>query len=69
MEKEVIQPEQKPISSLIEILTDEERQSVLDDEYTGKEGTIALKLRSTSDETNVVIIRMPTVCVSDCCVI
>ena len=49
------------LASEIEILEGDEKQSVLDDEYDGVDGKIALKLRSTTDEQNVVVIRMPSV--------
>ena len=50
------------LASEIEILEGEEKQCVLDDEYDPVDGKIALKLRSTADEENVVVIRMPSVC-------
>ena len=63
--KEVEVEEEKPIvertpslSEDIEILGEEEKQRVLEDEYTNVTGKIALKLRSTTDETQVVVIRM-----------
>ena len=58
---EVEQPKVEVSATLskdIEILEDEEKQRVLDDEYTSVDGKIALKLRSTADETQVVVIRM-----------
>lgn len=48
-------------SKEIEILEGEEKESVLEDSYEGMEGKIVLKMRSESDEENVVVIRMPTV--------
>ena len=71
-EEEVIEEEEKvviqdlPLPAEIEILQDDEKQSVLDDEYSGVEGKIALKLRSTSNENNVVVIRMPIVYFERC---
>ena len=59
-EKKAVLPDMPPPSE-IEILQNEEKQSVLDDEYAGVEGKIALKLRSTSDENNIVVVRMPVV--------
>ena len=42
----------------IEILEGEEKESVLVDSYEGMEDKIVLKMRSESDEENVVVIRM-----------
>ena len=42
----------------IEILEGEEKESVLEDSYEGMEDKIVLKMRSESDEENVVVIRM-----------
>ena len=45
----------------IEILEGEEKESVLEDSYEGMEDKIVLKMRSESDEENVVVIRMAKV--------
>ena len=45
----------------IEILEGEEKESVLEDNYEGMEDKIVLKMRSESDEENVVVIRMAKV--------
>ena len=42
----------------IEILEGEEKESVLEDSYEGMDDKIVLKMRSESDEENVVVIRM-----------
>ena len=42
----------------IEILEGEEKQSVSEDSYEGMDDKIVLKMRSESDEENVVVIRM-----------
>lgn len=45
----------------IEILEGEEKESVLEDSYEGMDDKIVLKMRSESDEENVVVIRMAKV--------
>ena len=45
----------------IEILEGEEKESVLEDSYEGMDDKIVLKMRSESDEENVVVIRMDKV--------
>ena len=45
----------------IEILEGEEKERVLEDSYEGMDDKIVLKMRSESDEENVVVIRMAKV--------
>ena len=45
----------------IEILEVEDKESVLEDSYEGMDYKIVLKMRSESDEENVVVIRMAKV--------